>query len=181
MSLFSRLFKKKSEVESPALSQGVQEFLDGKKNTLSFADIDPKGATLFDGFQKAMELKKKGKHSEAEELLIRSCEPPTIYKGHYREIFKIWRQYNREDIKAQKYQIVTNRVLKMRRLDDEMISKMLQYWSIQQQRELPLNYFDRDRNLLVSDAKALMKSAEALENSENIAIAEKLIERFAQK
>ena len=181
MNILSWLFKKRDNGSSSTLSQGAQDFLDGKKNTLTSADIDPEGTELFEGFQKAMVLKKEGKFAQAEKILINSCEPPSTYKGHYRELFKIWRQYNRDDIKAEKYHEVSERVLKMLRLDDEMIKEMLRYWSIQQRRELPQDYFNADRNLRVSDAKALRKTAEALKNNENLALAESLIKRFAKK
>lgn len=181
MNIFSWLFRKQHEESSPPLSQGAKDFLEGKKDTLTFADIDPEGAMLFDGFLKAMELKREGKLAEAEKLLINSCEPPSIYTGHYRELFKIWRQLNRDDIKAKKYQAVTERVLKMLTLDDEMIREMLRYWSIQQSKGLPQDYFDSYRNLLVSDAKALKKSAEAMQNKENLELANSLIGRFAKK
>lgn len=171
----------KDERPSSTLSQGAQDFLEGKKDTLTFADTNPEEAGMFEGFQKAMVLKKEGKFGEAAKLLINSCEPPSIYKGHYRELFKIWRQLNRDDIKVKNYAEVTERVLKMMRLDDEMIQEMLRYWSIQQSRELPPDYFDRDRNLLISDAKALKKSADALKNAENLELANRFIERFAKR
>jgi hypothetical protein len=147
------------------------------KNTLSFTNIDTKGAVLVDGFQKAMVLKKEGRFSEAEALLIKSTEPPSIYKGHYQELFKIWRQFNRNDLKANKYQEVSNRVLNMLRIDDEM----LRYWSIQQKTKLPEGYFDNDRNILVSDTKTLKKSAVSLLNEGNIILSYKLIGSLAQK
>jgi hypothetical protein len=68
----------------------------------------------------------------------------------------------------------------MVRLDNEMIQEMLRYWSIQQKRTLPPDYFDNDRNLLVSDAKALKKSAAVLEQDNNVQVAVNLIERFAK-
>ena len=181
MNIFSWFLKKPKEKSPTSISPGAKDSLDGKKNTLSSVDIDPEGAALFDGFQKAMELKKQGKFSEAEALLIKSTEPPSIYKGHYRELFKVWRQFNRDDLKAKEYEKVTGRIINMLRLDDEMIDEMLRYWSIQQNRKLPKDYFETSRNILVSDAKALKKSAELLQNEENIILSEKLIERFAKK
>lgn len=66
----------------------------------------------------------------------------------------------------------------MVRLDEEMIETMLQYWGIQQKRELPPDYFDKDRNILISDARALKKAAESLGNSHNIGLADDLIRKF---
>jgi len=74
-----------------------------------------------------------------------------------------------------------DRVVNMYHLDSEMIDEMLRYWSIQQKRKLPKDYFDKSRNLLISDAKALKKSAESLGNEGNLILANKLIGRFGKK
>jgi len=181
VSIFGWFSKKKSDESLANISQGAQDFIDGKKNTLTSADIDPEGTALFNNYLKAMELKKEEKFSEAESLLIMSTKPPSVYKGHYRELFKLWRQFNREDLKAKKYQEVMDRVVNMYHLDSEMIDEMLRYWSIQQKRKLPKDYFDKSRNLLISDAKALKKSAESLGNEGNLILANKLIGRFGKK
>jgi len=178
--LFKWFSRKKGDRDSPALIQGSGEFLDGKKDTLTSADIDPEGAEKYAGYERAMTLKKAGKLSEAAELLLKSCNPPSIYKGHYRELFKIWRQFNRDDLKVNRYQEVVDRVMTMIRLDKEMIQEMLRYWSIQQNRKLPLDYFDNDRNLLVGDAKALKRAAEALGQNDNVRVSADLIKRFAE-
>ena len=179
MSILGWFFKKNEESHTN-IPQGANDILDGNYN-LTAQDIDPEGAELFNYFQRAMVLKKEGRISEAEALLIKSTERPSIYKGHYRELFKVWRKLNRDDLKAKKYQEVSNRVLNMHRLDDEMINEMLRYWSIQQKRKLPKDYFDNDRNLLVSDAKILRKSAEFLQNQECVFLSDKLLERFDKK
>src|SRR5882724_8815775 len=144
MRLFAWSSRKTRDEQSPALSQGAREFLQGKKNTLTSADIDPESTGMYAGYERAMALKKDGKPFEAAELLLKSCDPPSIYKGHYREVFKIWRQINRDDLKANRYQQVVDRVLTMIRLDEEMVREMLRYWSIQQNRKLPSDYFDND-------------------------------------
>tara|TARA_R110001583_G_scaffold100805_2_gene246925 strand:- start:144 stop:332 length:189 start_codon:yes stop_codon:yes gene_type:complete len=59
-----------------------------------------------------------------------------------------------------------------------MINTMLHYWGVQQKRKLPSDYFDKDRNFLVSDAKALKKAAESLGNKNNVVLAEKLLKKF---
>ncbi len=56
-----------------------------------------------------------------------------------------------------------------------MVEEMLSYWSIQQKRKLPLNYFDKSRNLLISDAKALKVSAERFQQEKYIFLADELI------
>ena len=159
----------------------IKSFVDGETNTLNSSDIDPVGHELYTGYEKAVKLKKEGKLVDAEKILIRSCEPPSIYKGHYKELFRVWRKFNRDDLKLRQHQVVTDRVLKMIRFDDEMICEMLRHWSVAQERKLPKDYFDADRNLLISDAKALKKSAEALNNEEHLKLANDLIEKLAQK
>jgi len=181
LNIFSWIFKKHKPKEVLAQSQAVDDFLNGDKHILTSEDIDPEGTALFEGYQKAMLLKKNGEYEQAELILLKSCEPPSIYKGHYRELFKIWRKYNRDDIKLKKYSEVSARVLKMVKLDEEMINGMLDYWGERQNKTLPKAYFDKDRNLLVSDAKALKKSSEILEDTDNLELAIQLIERFAVK
>ena len=181
MSLLSWLFQKKNKKNTVNLSQGAKDFIEGKKDELTSSDIDPEGDILLSNFESAITLKKAGKLSEAEKLLIKSCEPPSIYTGHYRELFRIWRQFNRDDIKEKNYQVVIERVLRMLCFDDEMIQEMRRYWSIQQDRKLSLDYFDGYRNLLVSDAKALKKASEALNQESNLTLAKKLILSFAEK
>ncbi len=156
------------------------DFLEGRKDTLTSADIDPEGAEKYAGYERAMIFKRSGHLKEAADILINSCIPPSIYKGHYRELFKIWRQFNRDDLKANRNQAVIDRVITMIRLDQEMIKEMLRYWSIQQNRQLPSDCFDNDRNLLVSDAKALKKAAEALGQNDTVHIASKLLRRFSK-
>ena len=143
--------------------------------------VVPTEAELLEGYKKAMQLKKDGKIVAAEKLLMKSCMPASVYKAHYKELFKIWRQYNRDDLKAKKYRKVLDRVLKMLKLDDEMIAEMLRYWGTQQNKNLPEDYFDADRNLLVSDAKALRAAAEALQENKNVELADSLIEKFSKK
>ena len=180
MGLFSWFSRKKADQDSLPLSQGAADFLEGRKDTLTSADIDPEGAEKYAGYERAMTLKRSGNLSEAAEILTKSCNPPSIYKGHYRELFKIWRQFNRDDLHANRHQEVIDRVITMIRLDQEMIKEMLRYWSIQQERHLPSDYFDNDRNLLVSDAKAMKKAAEALGQNDNVHIATELLRSFTK-
>ncbi|RUP78613.1 hypothetical protein C7Y69_14860 [Alteromonas sp. KS69] len=178
MSVLKRLIGSNTSKPKHPIAPGAQDFIDGKKDTLTFADVDPEGAALFQGFQKAMVLKKEGKFREAETLLLKSTNPSSIYKGHYKELFKIWRKHNRDELKANKFEDVESRVLNMIRLDEEMIKTMLLYWGGQQKRKLPSDYFDKDRNILISDAKALKKAAESLGNKNNVVLAEKLLKKF---
>ena len=63
----------------------------------------------------------------------------------------------------------------MYQIDNEMANEMLSYRSIQQKRKLPLNYFDKSRNLLISDAKALKALAKILQQEKYIVLAYELI------
>jgi len=174
VSIFSWFYKKTNHSSTVNISKEIQSLTE-QNIGLTSADIDPQGAALLNNYLKAVELKKEQKLSEAEALLLPSTKPPSIYKGHYRELFKIWRRYNREDLKAKNYQAVINRIVEMYKLDNEMVNEMLSYWSIQQKRKLPLNYFDKSRNLLISDAKALKVSAERLQQEKFIVLADELI------
>ncbi|MBX3370538.1 MAG: hypothetical protein KF793_09115 [Nitrospira sp.] len=167
--------------DSPPLTKGVRDFLDGKKESLTSADIDPEGTARYENYQRAMALKEAGDLNGAAKLLHDSCISPSIYKGHYRELFKIWRGFNREDLKVGRYQPVIDRVIMMVKLDREMIEEMLRYWAIQQRRKLPIDYFDKDRNLRVSDAKALQTAAEALRQDDEQHLALELIQGFRKE
>jgi hypothetical protein len=182
MSFFKRLFSKnKGEVKEETLAQGAKNFIEGKSNVLTSADVNPEGAAKYSNYERAMALKKDGKLQEAAALLEISCTPPSIYKGHYRELFNIWRQLNRDSLKKGDYQIVIDRVTKMIRYDDEMIEEMLRHWSIQQRRKLAKDYFDKDRNLKISDAKALLKAAKAIGDIDNEKKAETLVALFTSQ
>jgi hypothetical protein len=161
------------------VTPGAQAFLEGRSNTLTSADVDPQGAEAFTRYEKAMSLKASGDLSAAAALLELSCSPPSIYKGHYRELFKIWRQLNRAATAEGQHRFVIDRVRKMALLDEELIREMLKHWGEIQQRSLPADYFDSDRNLLVSDAKALKKAAEACKDDNSIALAKALLSRLS--
>ena len=148
--------------EPPAVSPAARDFLAGRTNQLSAADIDPVNTASLHRYEHGMRLKQGGDLAATAALLAQSCQPPSIYKGHYCELFKVWRAMNRDDLKAGKHAEVAGRVTTMIRLDDEMITEMLRHWGERQRRLLPPVYFDRDRNLLKSDAKALLMSAKAL-------------------
>ena len=180
MGFLARLLGEPIDRQPASLGQGAEDFLAGRKDTLTSVDVDPEGAATFARYELAMVLKKKGNLSAAAELLYQSCSPPSIYKGHYRELFKISRQLNRNDLKTGNYCAVLERVRLMARLDNEMIHEMLRYWSIQQNRQLPHEYFDNDRNLLVTDAKALLRAAQEFNDVQSAIFAESLLTRFAK-
>lgn len=149
-----------------------------ERGFLTSADIDPEGSQRTADYFEAERLTKSGNIKAALEILERLCSQPNIYKGHYRLLFQLHRQANKEDLKAGDHEIVRARVLNMIRLDDEMIGIMLAYWSEMQRRKLGPHYFDADRNLKVTDANALFAAAEALKDRKSASQAKKLIERF---
>jgi hypothetical protein len=129
MGFFKRLLSKqvrKDPLED--LTPAARDFLEGKSDTLSSSDVDREGTERYETCLHAMRLKEAGDLRAAAELLERSCNPPSIYKGHYRDLFKIWRQINRDDLKESRHDLVIKRVMKIVRYDDEMIKEMLSYW-----------------------------------------------------
>lgn len=149
-----------------------------QRGYLTSADIDPEGCARTGDYFEAEGLAKAGDIDGALAILTRLCSVPNIYKGHYRLLFQLYRQLNKGDLKAGEFQTVRDRVLDMIRMDNEMIETMLIYWSEVQRRKLGPHYFDRDRNLKVSDAKALLTAAETLKDRKAASLAKKLIERF---
>ena len=167
-----------NSVAKLSLTPSARAFLEGRSNVLTSADIDPANAEAFGRYERAMSLKASGDSAGAAALLELSCSPPSIYKGHYRELFKIWRQRNRAALAVREYKAVVTRVLRMVQLDDELIEVMLVHWSRVQERPLPKDYFDSDRNLLLSDAKALSKAATACRDKQAVGRAKALIARY---
>lgn len=149
-----------------------------QRGYLTSADIDPDGCARTGEYFEAEGLAKAGDVVGALAILTRLCSEPNIYKGHYRLLFRLHRQLNKDDLKAGEFVAVRDRVLDMIRMDDEMIGTMLIYWSEVQRRKLGPRYFDGDRNLKVSDVKALLAAAEALKDRKAVSQAKKLIERF---
>lgn len=167
-----------STPDGQPLSPAARAFIDGEVSSLTAADIDPANSAAFERYTQACALKDQGDLRGASLLLAASCQPPSIYKGHYHMLFQIWRQLNRTDLKEQRHDAVIERVANMIRYDDEMIAAMLEHWSRVQGRTLPSNYFDRDRNLKISDAKALLTAATALSRRDLVAQAKQVIRRF---
>jgi hypothetical protein len=160
-------------------SQAVKDFIDGKTNVLTSKDVDPEGWQRYSTYESAMQLKAQGDTARAQEVLFAQCSVPNIFKGHYRELFKLWRGYNKIDLRAGQFSNVIDRVQLMIRFDDEMIEEMLKHWSAVHNRNLPKNYFDKDRNLKVTDAKALLAAAQSLGDAALIERAKNVQKRFA--
>ncbi|MGI8437833.1 MAG: hypothetical protein ACR2NX_13185 [Chthoniobacterales bacterium] len=162
------------------LSPAERAFVDGTSHALTFADVDPTGAADFARYQEALRLKEQGDLSSAAALLEKSCCPPSIYKGHYRVLFQIWRRQNKDDLKAGNHSAVVQHALKMIRYDDEMIDTMLRHWSRVQDRILPPDCFEGDRNLKVTDVRCLATAAGALNRTDLVSLAASLLHRFEE-
>jgi hypothetical protein len=150
------------------LTQGARDFLEGKKNFLTSTDVDPEGVRRYQAYGKAMEAKEAGDMAKAEEMLFRLCSTPNIYKGHYRVLFQIWRAHNKLYLKSGQLSNLVDRVRLMVRFDDEMIQAMLTNWSDVWKRDLVPTYFDKSRNLKITDAKAFMTAARSLDDTDLI-------------
>jgi len=111
---------------------------------------------LKSGHQHASILKKAGDIKGAEELLIPICSEPDHNIKACRELFLIWRSYNRVDLQYKNYQKVIDRVLEMIEIDE-------------------------NDQLKVTDARALLKAAKALDDTDCIEQASELIDEFKKK
>ena len=120
-----------------------------------------------DNYLKALEVKKMGDLHKAVEMLKISCEPPTIYKGHYRELFKIFRILNKQDLKNDCYQQVIERVNLALRYDEEMLAELCRYWSSVHGETYDRAYFEKDSNVKISDIKHLLQASLAINDEIN--------------
>ncbi|MDJ0087718.1 hypothetical protein [Pantoea allii] len=136
-------------------------------------DIDPYVEEMTLRFQKAMSLKGKGLDEEIEELLLRSTNPPSIYHGHYRELFIIWRKRVKEYIKERREHDAVVLLTNMLSLNEEMIDEMCRYWGQIHQVEITAEYFMSYSKITKTDLANLKKCAlacgedHALEFAEN--------------
>jgi hypothetical protein len=156
----------------------ARAFIDGTASSLTAAELDPENSAAYDRYTRACALKKAGDLPGTAQLLIASCEPPSIYQGHYRLLFQVWRQLNRADLKEGRFESVAARVVQMVRYDEEMIEAMVGHWGKVQGKVLSPRHFDGSRNLKVSDAKALLAAATALSRADLITEAKRLLRRF---
>lgn len=127
-------------------------------------------------FEEAVVSRRAGDLVRAEQLLLPSVEPPSIYHGHYRELFLIYRAWNKRDLNARAYDRVIQRVLMMVRLDAEMVTTMTRYWSRINGKKVDCGSYTK---LKLSDAKVLLAAAEACSDSKAKREALRLQKRFA--
>ena len=82
----------------------ITDYLDVPARNEALEKLD-----LLDRFEN---LKKNGQLIEAANLLENSCKDPHIFHGHYKRLFMVWRQLNKEDLIACNYKAVIERVIK---------------------------------------------------------------------
>lgn len=127
--------------------------------TLSSKDVDPIGSEMVARYEKAMSMKAEGKDAEVEKLLLPSVEPPSIYHGHYRELFIVWRKEIRKASKAYDHQKVVQILTRMLLLNTEMIMEMSRYWSLIHGVERTPEYFRSYSKVNKTDVAMLKKHA----------------------
>lgn len=149
-------------------------------------EVDEKGRLLgayseddyFENYQNAMQVKQAGDLQKASEMLELSCVSPTIYKGHYRELFVIYREFNKQDFNEKNYQSTINRVLKMLRYNDEMLNAICKHWSVIHQKEYQILDFVQDSNIKLADLRMLLKCYQALNDLDNQQAVQQIINEF---
>lgn len=149
----------------------ITDYLDVPARNEALAKLD-----ILDRFEK---LKQKGELREAADLLEESCKDPHIFHGHYKRLFMVWRQLNKEDLAACNYKDVMDRVIKTIKLNDEMLTEMSKYWSGIHKKKMTKSYFAKSySHIKITDGKALLKAVTALQDRKSIKIADKLIRSF---
>ncbi len=132
-------------------------------------------------YSEAMAKKEQGQLDDAVHILLSSCVPPSIFHGHYHQLFIIWRSFNKSDLKLGAYSVVIDRVRTMLRLNEEMMACMTEYWSERFHARVPDDYFDIYSNFLIFDANTLLKAAQAINDIDNLKLAVELINGFMAK
>lgn len=130
---------------------------------------------LFENFEQAIVYKEAGELLKASELLEKSTNPPSIYHGHYEQLFIIYRQFYKDDLNKGDYLAVINRINKMLRLNDEMKHALNEYWRTKSGDDFDGSEYNK---ILLCDAKALLKAGQAIGDNKAIKTAENLIKSF---
>lgn len=139
---------------------------------LRSCDIDAYGAEMISRFEKAMALKGKGQDEDMETLLLKSTNPPSIYHGHYRELFIIWRKRVKAYVKEHRHRDVVDLLSKMLALNEEMINEMCRYWTPIHQVERKPAYFMSYSKITKTDIAELKKHALACGDEHSLKFAE---------
>lgn len=147
-------------------------------SALEYKNIDPDGFNLLQNYEQAMIFKQQGNYGEEERFLIPSVNPPSIYTGHYRELFIIWRMVIKMYIKQGKDSEVVSLIKRMINLDEEMILKLCKYWSERHETERSREYFIGTSNLKITDIKYLKNSSLACADNDGVLLADKYLAEF---
>lgn len=139
---------------------------------LRSCDVDPYGAEMTSRFEKAMSLKGKGLDEEMEALLLKSTNPPSIYHGHYRELFIIWRKRVKAYIKERRERDAVALLTKMLALNEEMVNEMCRYWGQIHQIERTPDYFMSYSKITKTDLAKLKKHALACGDEHALSLVE---------
>lgn len=113
---------------------------------------------LVDNYLLAMEVKKSGDLQKAAKMLELSTNPPSIYKGHYEQLFIIYRKLYRQDMQDGNYQAVIDRINRMIKLDNEMLKAIVLHRTNIQNNPCTLDDVKDESNIKVSDLKTLQKA-----------------------
>lgn len=113
---------------------------------------------LVENFLSAMEVKKSGDLQKASKMLELSTNPPSIYKGHYEQLFIIYRKFYRQDMQDGNYQAVIDRINRMIKLDNEMLSTIAYYRTTIQNNPCGTDDIKDESNIKISDLNTLQKA-----------------------
>lgn len=133
---------------------------------------------IYSRYQEAERLLANGELEKAALILEKSCDPPSIYHGHYRKLFQVWRKQNKMDLKEKNYDFVIDRVLKAIKYNKEMLLEMADYWGKQNNKKLPAKHFQSYSHLKIMDIKNLLVASEKLDRKDLITLAKKKLTKF---
>ncbi len=147
-------------------------------SALEYKNIDPDGFKLIENYEQAMLFKQQGNYGEEERFLLPSVNPPSIYTGHYRELFIIWRMVIKMYAKQGKDMDIVSLLKRMISLDEEMLSELCRYWSERHGTVRNREYFIGSSNLKVNDIKHLKNASISCADNEGILLADKYLSEF---
>ncbi|EKY1998821.1 hypothetical protein QU500_002259 [Cronobacter sakazakii] len=139
------------------------------------SDVDPYGTEMLSRYEQSMLMKEKGNFDEAERLLISSVNPPSIFHGHYGELFKLWRKKIRKLIKAGDVNAALELLSLMFKLNSEMLDAMASYWSKIHGVERRVEYFASYSKINKTDIALFKKYSAKDANLDEVLKAEKYI------
>jgi tetratricopeptide (TPR) repeat protein len=127
---------------------------------------------------RANTMKAKGSFDKAAKLYEEGCSLCDVIPADYRNWFIVLRKMNARDMKAGEYELVIERVRTMIRVDAERDRSMLRGCERSFGRKLPSDHLAKDRNLRVTDARAMFKAAKAVGDKEMESIARNHVIEF---